>query len=276
MRALLALIAIGWCSTLVLAGVASAQDAPPAPAPAPAPAAATAQDQGYILGPEDVIEVEAVGHGDFKARVKIATDGTVQLPYLGAVTAADKTTQQLSEDLSKALEAGGFFSHPILRVDIVSYASRYVTVLGDVTTPGLVPTDRPYHLSDILARVGGLKASAADYVIVRPEKGPTRRLSIKALATGDDSQDPLVAPGDKIFSPSAEIFYISGQIKSPGAYALTTDMTVRQAIARGGGLTDLGTDRAMQVTRGGKKLGRLDLDSPVEAGDVIVIGERLF
>jgi polysaccharide export outer membrane protein len=228
------------------------------------------------LGPEDVVEIEAVGRQDFTSRVKVAADGTIQLPYLGSVVAANKTTQELSDDISKALESGGFFSHPILRVEIVGYASRYVTVLGEVTSPGLVPIDRPYHLSEILARVGGLKERAADYVIVRPDKGAPVRFSVKTLATGDASQDPLVSPGDKIFSPDAEMFYISGQVKTPGAYPFSSDMTLRMAVARGGGLTDLGTDRAVQVTRDGKKLGRLDLDSRIEAGDVIVVGERLF
>jgi polysaccharide export outer membrane protein len=249
--------------------------APVAAAPAAKPAAANA-DKSYILGPEDVIEIEAVGHDDFKSRVKVATDGTVQLPYLGTVVAANKTTQSLSDDVKGALEKGGFFSKVILRVEIVSYASRYVTVLGNVGTPGLVPIDRPYRLSEILARVGGVREGAADYVVLTPENGPSQHLLVKTLATGDSSQDPYVSPGEKIYAPDAEIFYISGQVKAPGAYGVATNMTLRMALSRGGGITDLGTERAVDITRGGKKLTHQDLDSLIQAGDVIVVGERLF
>jgi polysaccharide biosynthesis/export protein len=267
-------IVAGLCLMLTAPLCAIAQS--DAPAQPPAADQTAAANQNYMLGPQDVIDIQAVGRQDFTTRVKIASDGTIQVPYLNSVQAANKTTEELSADLTKALEAGGFFSNPIIRVEIVGYASRYVTVLGDVTTPGLVPIDRAYHVSEILARAGGLREGAADYVVLRSADGQERQLSISALATGGAADDPLVQAGDKLFSPVAQNFYISGQIKSPGAYPLASGMTVRMAIARGGGLTDLGTDRAVQVTRGGKKLDRVDLESPVEAGDVIVVRERLF
>ena len=68
----------------------------------------------------------------------------------------------------------------------------------------------------------------------------------------------------------------AGQVKAPGGYPANSEMTLRMAIARGGGLTDLGTDHAVKVTRGGKKLDHVDLDAKFQAGDVIVVGERLF
>jgi polysaccharide export outer membrane protein len=190
--------------------------------------------------------------------------------------AANKTAAVLGADIGRALESGGYFAHPILNVEIVSFASRYVTVLGSVGAPGLVPIDRPYHLSEILARVGGGKDSGADDVILRPQGGEERRLSISALATGDATQDPVVSPGDKIFSPPAVVFYISGQVRTPGAYPVFEGMTLRMAIARGGGLTDLGTDRGVKVTHTGGKVDRPALDERIAAGDVIVVGERLF
>jgi polysaccharide export outer membrane protein len=209
-------------------------------------------------------------------RAPIGTDGSIDLPFLGKVSAANKTTSQLSDDITHALQAGGFYAHPILSVQIVAYASRYVTVLGEVGAPGLVPIDRAYHLSEILARVGGVRGDAADYVIVRTPGGPERQYLISALATGSDAQDPLVPPGDKIFSPRASVFYISGQVKAPGAYPMTTGMTLRMAIGRGGGLTDLGTDRGVKVRDSQGKVVSLGLDDQVAAGEVIVVGERLF
>jgi polysaccharide export outer membrane protein len=219
---------------------------------------------GYVLGPEDVIEVSVLGRSDFTTRAKISADGTMQLPYLGTVKASNMTSEALREQVRGELEKGGYFTKPILSVNIVSYASRYVTVLGSVVTPGLVPVDRPYRLSELLARVGGAKDDAADYVVLRSDKQAERQLLIKTLATGDASQDPFVAPGDKIYVPLAELFYISGQIKLPGAFPLASDMTLRMAISRGGGLTDAGSERRIQLTRHGKRVAK------------IVIGERLF
>lgn len=279
MRNLIASLLFSLVAVLTLPGASLAQaPAPDAAAPAQSqPAAPIAtSDASYVLGPQDVIEVSVLGRSDFTTRAKVGEDGLIQLPFLGTITAAKKTTSQLGAEVADALEKGGYFSKPILRVEIVAYASRYVTVLGAVTTPGLIPVDRPYHLSEILARVGGARPDAADYLIVRPDNGPEHRFSISGLVTGDASQDPTVSPGDKILVPKAELFYISGQVKGPGAFALETDMTLRMAIARGGGLTDLGTDHGVKVTGVDGKVRRLQLDDKIKPGDVIVVGERLF
>ncbi len=256
-------------------GQTPAAAGPPSAAPASAPQISAA-DRTYILGPADVLEVDVLGREDYRTRARISEEGTIQLPYLGSVVASNKTTAQLADEIAAALEKGGFFAHPIMSIEIVSYASRYVTVLGEVGAPGLIPVDRPYHLSEILARVGGVKDDGADYVVLRSDTGAPRQLSISALATGDPKLDPFVSPGDKIFAPKAEIFYISGQVKAPGAYAVVPGMTVRMAIARGGGLTDEGSEGKVKVSRPGQRSESGNLEAKVQAGDVIVVGERLF
>jgi polysaccharide export outer membrane protein len=269
----------------------AATEAPPEEAPAAAPANApqssaysapmasggdTSTDKTYVLGPADVIEVSVLGRSEYTTRARISEDGTIQLQYLGVVHAANKTAAQLSDEVAAALQKGGFFESPVVRVDIVSYASRYVTVLGNFVTPGLVPVDRPYHLSEIIARVGGVKDTGANYVILRPQHGEERRITIATLATGAASDDPLVSPGDKIYSPPAELFYVTGQVKGPGAFPIISDMTVRMALSRAGGLTDSGSDKKVTITRKGNKIGHVDLDSRIQPGDVILVGERLF
>jgi len=243
---------------------------------ATAPVAMATADQGYVLGSSDVVDVSVQGRNDYNSRQRIAADGSIQLQFLGTIQAANKTARQLGDEIAAALDRGGYFTHPVVTVDVSSYASRYVVVLGNFGSPGLVPVDRPYHLSEIVARVGGVREAGADYVILRQHNGGERRLSLQALATGDSSDDPFVSPGDKIYSPPGEIFYISGQVKAPGAYTVLPNMTVRMAISRGGGLTDSGTDKRLSLTRTGKKQDRVDIDGKIQAGDVIVVGERLF
>jgi polysaccharide export outer membrane protein len=268
-RAFLAWAVIAVAPGIWAPGLAVAQ-------PAAAPAAA-ATDEAYILGPEDELNIQVLGRTDFNVKPKVGPDGMIQLPYIGSQKAGGLTTNQLSAEIKAALVSKGFFNNPILSVDITSYASRYVTVLGEVNKPGLTPVDRPYHLSELLARVGGVRDTAADYVTLTPAKGSQQRLSLADLASGAAAADPLVAPGDKVYAPKAEMFYISGQVRAPGTYPVMVDMTLRQAIARGGGLTDLGSDKGVKVThKGGAKPEKEKLDYKVQAGDVIVIGERLF
>ena len=70
--------------------------------------------------------------------------------------------------------------------------------------------------------------------------------------------------------------YVSGQVKAPGAYALLPGMTVSMAIARGGGLTESGSMKALKLTRHGVSTGHVDLNAKVEPGDVVNVGESLF
>ena len=253
---------------------------PPAVSPATAAmptlaAPAAAPDQGYILGAEDIIQVDVLGRSDFTTKGKIGTDGKIQLPLLGAVPAADRTILQLRDQIKTALESGGYFKNPIVDVTVISYASRYVTVLGAVGTPGLVPVDRPYRLSEILARVGGVRESGADHVVLRTKDGE-RNYAIKDLATGDVNLDPYVQPGDKIFAPTADMFYIKGQVKGPGGYGLIPHMTLLMALARAGGLTDLGSDSHIKIIRKNVTTSPKDLNVEILPDDVIDVGEGWF
>lgn len=252
------------CLLLVSPGLAQENGAP------------ATTDSGYVIGIGDTIEVSLVGVADYRTRVKVQEDGTVLLPYADRVTAADRSALQLGREIAGRLAQGGYYVKPQVIVEIVTYASRYVTVLGAVANPGLVPVDRNYRLSEILARVGGKRADGADHLMLRRASGEEMTLEIAALVTGGEGQDPQVQPGDKIYIPDADPFFIYGQVNAPGAYPVREGMTVRQALARGGGLTQLGTEKRVKIIRDGKEIKGARLDSLLMAEDVIVVGERYF
>ena len=260
------------CVLFVPVSFASAQQSPPPPQ---APAAQV-RPSAYILGPGDVVEVEVLGQADFgKARVKIQPDGTIPLPVLGTVQAGGRTTQQLASLIQQKLIQAQYYNNPTVNVDIASYASRYVIVLGDVAQPGLVPIDRPYRVSEIIARVGGLRDNAADYVVLSSVTGQERHIPVASLSRNGPNNDPYVNPDDKLFVPDAQIFYIYGQVNAPGSYPIKAGMTLRQALARGGGLTPNGSEGRVSVYRNQHKV-KVPLDTPIAPGDVVVVGERLF
>lgn len=262
-------------ATLAFATPGFAQSATQRPQPVVSQPATAEPDSAYILGAGDVVEVDVLGQADFRTRARVRSDGTIAVPFLGSVTVQGETTLTLARKLGASLESGGYYSKPIVNVEIASYASRYVIVLGEVGSPGLQPVDRAYRLSEIIARAGGLRASGADFVVVRRQNGEELKLSFAKLASGGNEDDPFVGPGDKIYVPEAENFFIYGQIAAPGAYTLKEGTTLRKAVARGGGLTPSGSEKKISVYRNGKKQP-LSMDEVIAAGDVVVIGERLF
>lgn len=244
----------------------------------PAGASTTQVDSSYIVGDGDSVAIGLVGRNDLNSRVRVSTDGTILLPFVGRIKASGRTVLELAEDVRQALIKGGFFGDAVVQAEVVGISSRYATVLGFVGTPGLIPLDRNYRLSEMLARVGGRNSSGADYVILTRTDGTSNRYQVDSLASGAGDKDPIVAPGDKIFIPSAdsEVFYISGQVASPGTFPLTQGVTFRQAIAKGGGVNENGSEKKLKVVRKGVTIKKVKLEDLVQVGDVITIGERLF
>jgi len=277
LRGMLILLATIVAAFAMSAVPAVAQTAAPVPtqAAAPASAAPVTLNDGYVMGVGDVVEIAVLGREEFKPRVQIQVDGTVQLPYLHSVMASNLTVIQLRERVAKLLRDGGYYVDPVVSVTVVSFASRYVTVLGEFAAPGLVPVDRAYRVSEILARAGGAKPSASDELVLRRASGEEIILPIELLSRGGPADDPMVHPGDKLFIGAAPNFYIYGQVNAPGAYRVERGMTLRMALARGGGLTERGSTNRLSVFRNGKQV-RVTLDAVLQGGDTVVVGERFF
>lgn len=270
---------IGWSALLAMTTptpLAAQVAGAPAPAPADASASMPASSPGYVLGDGDVVEVTVLASADYKARVAVEPDGTVVLPLIGRVVARGQSLTALRDTVSKRLTAGGYFVRPEVSVLLVTASSRFATVLGEVSTPGIIPLDRSYRLSEIVARAGGIKGVGADTVTLTTADGQSRDYQLSALATAAGSADPVVGAGDKVFVAPAKTFYIYGQVNQPGTYPIDADLTIRRALARGGGLTALGSEGKVKLFRGDTQVKKVSLDQKVEPGDTIVVGERFF
>ncbi len=74
-------------------------------------------------------------------------------------------------------------------------------------------------------------------------------------------------------------FYIQGEVERPGGYPYEPGINISKAIALAGGMTDRGSkekiDLLPQGDEGEKKTA-VALSTVVNAGDIIVIGQRFF
>lgn len=253
-----------------------AQTAHPAP-PAPATQAEKDLSAGYVLGPDDTVEISVLGQPEFQTRSRVRSNGTIQLPFIGETKVSGETALTLAPKIADKLRAGGYYAKPVVNIEITGYSSRYVTLLGAVAQSGLQPVDRAYRLSEVIARAGGIRETGADFITLTRENGEQKNYQFEKLAAGGPDEDPMVNPGDKIYVPEADLFYMYGQVNAPGVYPIRGggQMTVRKAIARGGGFTAAGSPKRIKLYRDGQEQ-KVDLDMVVKAGDVFVIGERMF
>jgi polysaccharide export outer membrane protein len=174
------------------------------------------------------------------------------------------------------LVAGGYLKDPLVNIEVGSYISRSVNIAGAVTAPGIVPLDRPYHALEALLKAGWVRSDGATFVYLRRQGQPERKLDVEQLVRGEANSDPLLVPGDTLFVPPAETFFIYGQINAPGMKGILPGMTIRQAIALSGGVTPSGKADKVGLVRGDGKEIDADPSMKVQKGDVIIIKERLF
>lgn len=232
--------------------------------------------QGYVLGPDDSIQVIVYGQPDAGISTRIKADGTIVMPLIGTVQAAGLTNIALAKLVADKLSQGGFLKSPVVNVEISNYVSKSVNVAGRVGAPAIVPLDRPYRALDVLLKTGWIAPSGASYVLLRRPGAPEMRLDTEGLVRGDPDKNPVLKDGDTLFVPDADLFFISGQINRAGSFPIVPGMTVRQALAIAGGVTALGSSNKVGLIRGGAKEVDADLSTVIQKNDVIVVRERLF
>jgi polysaccharide biosynthesis/export protein len=243
---------------------------------ASAPVAAQSMDNGYVLGPDDSIQIVVYGQPEAGISTRIKADGTIVMPLIGTVTAAGLTNVGLAKSVANKLTAGGFLKSPVVNVEIASYVSKAVNVAGKVTAPGIVALDRNYRALDVLLKAGWIRDNGATYVLLRRSGAPEQRLETDAMVRGDEDKNPVLRAGDTLFVPDADQFYISGQVNRAGSFAIVPGMTIRQALAVAGGVTATGSAGKVGLIRGGAKEIDADPSVVIQKNDVVLVKERLF
>ena len=241
--------------------------------------AAVAQNndyKGYVLGPDDSVQVIVYGQSEFNVTTRVKADGSIVMPLIGIVNARGETNITLAKSITDKLVASGYLKQPLVNIEVGSYVSRSVNIAGAVGAPGIVPLDRPYHALEALLKVGWVRGDGANFVYLRRPGQPERKLEVEQLVRGDANADPLLVPGDTLFVPPAETFFIYGQINGPGMKGILPGMTIRQAIALSGGVSASGKADKVGLVRGNNKEIDADPSMKVQNGDVIIIKERLF
>ncbi|WP_188761587.1 polysaccharide biosynthesis/export family protein [Sandarakinorhabdus glacialis] len=238
--------------------------------------AADPTDGGYILGADDTVQVIVYGQPEAGITTRIKSDGSIVMPLIGNVKASGLTNIGLAKLITDRLTQGGFLKDPVVNVEIGAYVSKSANVAGKVTSPGIVALDRQYRVLDVLLKSGWIRENGASYVYLRRPGSPEVRLEAESLVRGETDRNPLVRDGDTLFVPDADQYYIYGQINRAGAFPVLPGMSVRQAIAIGGGVTPTGQSNKVGLIRDGAKEVDADLLQTIRKGDVIVVKERLF
>ncbi len=259
----------------------------------PAHAQTPAAPPDYVVGAQDVLRIVVFDEPSLSNSYRVDADGSFQFPFLGRIAASGKSLREIEQLLAKQLEAG-FVRRAQITVDIETFRVRSIFVIGEVRSPAKYTMSGQMTMLEALAAAGSVTQNAGtEIMVLRAASGDgsepltpeaanlanVQRVSLADLQLGKLSENIRLMEGDTVFVPKAEKFYMTGQIKSPGAYTYERNLTILQAISLAGGLTDKGSNRRMKVIRfvNGKKIEEsVSMTDQIQPGDTIVIAQRLL
>ena len=212
---------------------------------------------------------------------RVETDGTISFPYVGRIRAAGLSEDQVAHAIERQLASRQIVTDPHVLVEITTFGTQ-ASVQGQVGVPGVYTLDRPTNLTQLLSRAGGLRdAALGGTVSIRRAGGATQKFDSKDVQAGRGPGASLrIANNDEVFVDLAPFYYIYGYVGKTGEYPLLRPLTVQQAISIGGGLAVLGSEWRIKIKRKSGNGETIEvpasLDDQVEAGDTIIVSERIF
>ncbi|WP_323368039.1 polysaccharide biosynthesis/export family protein [Leptothoe sp. PORK10 BA2] len=228
----------------------------------------------YLLGPGDRIEVRVYSFPEYTGPMSVLPDGTIILPIVGKVMAAGKTTDQLTQDLTRVLNT--ILVDPAVSVSLNALRPVVINVAGEVYRPGPLQlqgaTDvtgaaaySPPYISEALVQAGGIRRTAdiRQVVVIRElPNGNTVRTNVNlwdALWSATVPEEMLLRDGDLVFvprlpegeelvdnrllatsslAPDTVRVRVVGEVTRPGEVAVPPNSSLSSAVAIAGGPTD--------------------------------------
>ncbi len=267
-------------------GTAPASGVPQAmstPSSAPMPAA---------IGPGDFLDIAEYHTPEFHSTVRVSTAGVVTLPLIGEVKIAGLDEQAAARAIEAALVAKGMLLHPLVSVLVTAWVGQDVSVLGEVTRPGVYPYTVHHRLLDLVSAASGLSPNAGRLVNVFHQGDPKTPHAVVLDPSGTDTSsdhNPELSPGDTVQVSRAGLVYVVGDVIRPGGFPVdpVQGLTVVQALSLAWGPSQnaaVGKVLLIREQKGGRTMIALNIrrmlrgqdpDQPVQDRDILYVPDSV-
>ena len=244
---------------------------------------AWAQDPPRVQ-PGDSLRITVEGDESLSRVYVVDSTGAFRMPLIGLVQAGGRTTDEVAQEIARRLREGNFYRDPKVTVEIAQRAEPKVTVQGAVRRGGDFTLQAGWRLSDALK--AAQPTDTADLSAVRLERLNGERLTLnhlKFIQEGDESANPLLQAGDRIFVPlraGGRNVLVLGAVRAPGAFDYENARTLIQAIGKAGGTLPEADTTRIQIRRANQaepipvNLNTIQGDIELQPGDQITVPFR--
>ena len=237
----------------------------------------------------DLVAVSVYDAPELTRTVRVDPDGTIRLPLLAeGVKAAGLMPRELEAGLTDALKSEEILVDPIVKVTVVEYHSRPISVMGAVRRPVTFQVDGKVTLLEALSRAEGLTEDAGPEILIT-QNDAVQRIAVKKLLDGADPTVNLVLTGnEEVRVPVAGKIFVLGNIRKPGGFPVRdrADSTVLKMVALSEGLMPFSEKIAYIVRRQegeqpqeipiqlAKIMERKSPDVSLEIGDILYVPDN--
>ena len=202
----------------------------------------------------------------------VSPAGDIQFPYVGALTVAGKTPNEVRGELSERLTK--VVNVPQVTVRVLAFRSKRVYLDGEVKSPGPQNIDDvPMTLVEALNRAGGINVLTGDNSRIRISRdGKNYFVNMPALLQqGIDPSRILLRNGDIVRVEQREDskVFVTGEVNRPAAVLPRNGrLTLSEALGEAGGVNPVSSaPEGIYVIRkqldGDAQVFHLDSKSPV-------------
>jgi polysaccharide biosynthesis/export protein len=252
--------------------------------PIASPNVIVAPNSEYRIGAGDVIDIRIEDAPELAVQnQRVSPAGRILMPYLSYLEVKGKTQDELVNLIADRLR-GKYLKNPSVAVIIKQPNSQMYFIQGAVKRPSMYQVEGRPTLMSLINAAGGLadnhgakayitrdnktEPTAPEVVNVPPATPapeaalPERKLltsNINQLFKGGYDQDVRLEPGDTVYIPLADVFFVGGEVNFQGEFPLRDGTTLRQAIALSGGFSNLAQRKNMVIFREDEKGSRVEI-----------------
>ena len=157
---------------------------------------------GFLLGPEDELEITVWGNKDLTRVTAVRPDGLISMPIIGDVQAAGLTADALAQRIADRLKQ--YISNPAVSVSVKELNSYSVYVLGEVSKPGKFQLKSYITVLQAISMAGGFTDYAKKnklQVVRTTQNGDSKRQELHIPLRYDDLVAGRGEPGNIVLHP---------------------------------------------------------------------------
>jgi len=207
-------------------------------------------DSSYILDFGDTLEIQLIGQQNSIEKLSIKRDGSINIPEMGKISVAGLSLDAVSS-LIKDKIANAYIGIEAF-VTLVNIRDIQVLITGNAYNPGIYTLNGNSNLLHALSMAGGIdeNGSYRQIELIRDNTVINTIDLYDIFIYGKSGFGQRLRSGDSILiKPTNDLVTISGAVKRPGVYELTSDENFSDLFAYGNGFSASANIDTLRVER---------------------------